>query len=39
MIALTLLDENGDKAPNFLGKVDIPLLTVSVFKISRYILL
>ncbi|XP_034089486.1 multiple C2 and transmembrane domain-containing protein 2 isoform X3 [Gymnodraco acuticeps] len=28
VIELTLLDENGDKAPNFLGKVDIPLLTV-----------
>ncbi|XP_042352093.1 multiple C2 and transmembrane domain-containing protein 2 isoform X2 [Plectropomus leopardus] len=25
---LTVLDENGDKAPNFLGKVAIPLLTV-----------
>lgn len=28
VIELTLLDENGDKAPNFLGKVAIPLLTV-----------
>ncbi|KAK1888400.1 Multiple C2 and transmembrane domain containing protein 2 [Dissostichus eleginoides] len=28
VIVLTLLDENGDKAPNFLGKVDIPLLTI-----------
>ncbi|XP_063763427.1 multiple C2 and transmembrane domain-containing protein 2 isoform X2 [Eleginops maclovinus] len=28
VIGLTVLDENGDKAPNFLGKVDIPLLTV-----------
>ncbi|XP_019118533.2 multiple C2 and transmembrane domain-containing protein 2 isoform X1 [Larimichthys crocea] len=27
-IVLTVLDENGDKAPNFLGKVAIPLLTV-----------
>ncbi|XP_034391397.1 multiple C2 and transmembrane domain-containing protein 2 isoform X3 [Cyclopterus lumpus] len=28
VIEFTLLDENGDKAPNFLGKVAIPLLTV-----------
>ncbi|XP_034735216.1 multiple C2 and transmembrane domain-containing protein 2 isoform X3 [Etheostoma cragini] len=28
VIELTLLDENGDKAPNFLGKLAIPLLTV-----------
>ncbi|XP_061898565.1 multiple C2 and transmembrane domain-containing protein 2 isoform X2 [Entelurus aequoreus] len=28
VIELTILDENGDKAPNFLGKVAIPLLTV-----------
>ncbi|XP_074489122.1 multiple C2 and transmembrane domain-containing protein 2 isoform X2 [Sebastes fasciatus] len=28
VIELTLLDENGDKAPNFLGKEAIPLLTV-----------
>uniref|UniRef100_A0A3Q3W307 C2 domain-containing protein n=1 Tax=Mola mola TaxID=94237 RepID=A0A3Q3W307_MOLML len=28
VIQLTILDENGDKAPNFLGKVAIPLLTV-----------
>ncbi|XP_044049856.1 multiple C2 and transmembrane domain-containing protein 2 isoform X2 [Siniperca chuatsi] len=28
VIELTVLDENGDKAPNFLGKVAIPLLTV-----------
>ncbi|XP_077954030.1 multiple C2 and transmembrane domain-containing protein 2-like isoform X2 [Gasterosteus aculeatus] len=28
VIELTLLDENGDKAPNFLGKVAIPLLAV-----------
>ncbi|XP_029289832.1 multiple C2 and transmembrane domain-containing protein 2 [Cottoperca gobio] len=28
VLELTLLDENGDKAPNFLGKVDISLLTV-----------
>ncbi|XP_068579748.1 multiple C2 and transmembrane domain-containing protein 2-like isoform X2 [Cebidichthys violaceus] len=28
VIELTLLDENGDKAPDFLGKVAIPLLTV-----------
>ncbi|KAG8012627.1 Multiple C2 and transmembrane domain-containing protein 2 [Nibea albiflora] len=27
-VVLTVLDENGDKAPNFLGKVAIPLLTV-----------
>uniref|UniRef100_A0A3Q1AUQ4 C2 domain-containing protein n=1 Tax=Amphiprion ocellaris TaxID=80972 RepID=A0A3Q1AUQ4_AMPOC len=28
VIELTVLDENGDKAPNFLGKVAVPLLTV-----------
>ncbi|KAK2842232.1 hypothetical protein Q5P01_012432 [Channa striata] len=28
VIELTVLDENGDKSPNFLGKVAIPLLTV-----------
>nr|XP_046250607.1 multiple C2 and transmembrane domain-containing protein 2 isoform X2 [Scatophagus argus] len=28
VIELTVLDENGDKAPNFLGKVAIPLLDV-----------
>ncbi|XP_054475457.1 multiple C2 and transmembrane domain-containing protein 2 [Anoplopoma fimbria] len=28
VIEVTLLDENGDKAPNFLGKVAVPLLTV-----------
>lgn len=28
VIELTLFDENGDKAPNILGKVAIPLLTV-----------
>ncbi|KAM8891283.1 multiple C2 and transmembrane domain-containing protein 2 isoform 2-T3 [Spinachia spinachia] len=28
VIELTVLDENGDKAPNFLGKVAIPLLAV-----------
>ncbi|XP_070828090.1 multiple C2 and transmembrane domain-containing protein 2 isoform X2 [Chaetodon trifascialis] len=28
VMELTVLDENGDKAPNFLGKVAIPLLTV-----------
>uniref|UniRef100_H3DPI3 Multiple C2 domains, transmembrane 2a n=1 Tax=Tetraodon nigroviridis TaxID=99883 RepID=H3DPI3_TETNG len=28
VIQLTILDENGDKAPSFLGKVAIPLLTV-----------
>uniref|UniRef100_A0A8D0AHH2 Multiple C2 domains, transmembrane 2a n=1 Tax=Sander lucioperca TaxID=283035 RepID=A0A8D0AHH2_SANLU len=28
VIELTVLDENGDKAPNFLGKLAIPLLTV-----------
>ncbi|XP_068458844.1 multiple C2 and transmembrane domain-containing protein 2 [Clinocottus analis] len=28
VIEFTLLDDNGDKAPNFLGKVAIPLLTV-----------
>ncbi|XP_041651749.1 multiple C2 and transmembrane domain-containing protein 2 [Cheilinus undulatus] len=28
VVELTVLDENGDKAPNFLGKVAIPLLTV-----------
>lgn len=37
VIELTVLDENGDKAPNFLGKVAIPLLTVSLFMISHYI--
>uniref|UniRef100_A0A7N8X5E0 Multiple C2 domains, transmembrane 2a n=1 Tax=Mastacembelus armatus TaxID=205130 RepID=A0A7N8X5E0_9TELE len=28
VIELTVLDENGDKAPNFLGKVTVPLLSV-----------
>ncbi|KAM9816149.1 multiple C2 and transmembrane domain-containing protein 2-like isoform 1-T2 [Syngnathus typhle] len=28
VVELTILDENGDKAPDFLGKVAIPLLTV-----------
>ncbi|XP_028286013.1 multiple C2 and transmembrane domain-containing protein 2 isoform X2 [Parambassis ranga] len=28
VVELTVLDENGDKAPNFLGKVAIPLLSV-----------
>ncbi|XP_056138461.1 multiple C2 and transmembrane domain-containing protein 2 [Lampris incognitus] len=28
VIELTVLDENGDKAPNFLGKVMVPLLSV-----------
>ncbi|XP_019720963.1 multiple C2 and transmembrane domain-containing protein 2 isoform X2 [Hippocampus comes] len=28
VVELTILDENGDKAPGFLGKVAIPLLTV-----------
>uniref|UniRef100_UPI0037E9A0C6 multiple C2 and transmembrane domain-containing protein 2 isoform X2 n=1 Tax=Semicossyphus pulcher TaxID=241346 RepID=UPI0037E9A0C6 len=28
VIELTVFDENGDKAPNFMGKVAIPLLTV-----------
>ncbi|XP_029909758.1 multiple C2 and transmembrane domain-containing protein 2 [Myripristis murdjan] len=28
VIELTVLDENGDRAPNFLGKVAIPLLAV-----------
>ncbi|KAF7670295.1 hypothetical protein LDENG_00018640 [Lucifuga dentata] len=28
VLELTVLDENGDKAPTFLGKVAIPLLTV-----------
>uniref|UniRef100_A0A3Q4N5I8 Multiple C2 domains, transmembrane 2a n=1 Tax=Neolamprologus brichardi TaxID=32507 RepID=A0A3Q4N5I8_NEOBR len=28
VVELTVFDENGDKAPNFLGKVAIPLLTV-----------
>uniref|UniRef100_A0A3B4UEF1 Multiple C2 and transmembrane domain containing 2 n=1 Tax=Seriola dumerili TaxID=41447 RepID=A0A3B4UEF1_SERDU len=28
VIELTVLDENGDKTPNFLGKVAIPLLSV-----------
>lgn len=37
MIELTVLDENGDKAPNFLGKLAIPLLTVSLYMISNYI--
>lgn len=32
VIELTVLDENGDKA-NFLGKVAIPLLTVSLFSL------
>ncbi len=31
VVELTVLDENGDKAPNFLGKVAIPLLPVSLF--------
>lgn len=30
VIELTVLDENGDRSPNLLGKVSIPLLTVSV---------
>lgn len=30
MIKLTVLDDNGDKAPNFLGNVAIPLLNVSL---------
>lgn len=34
MIQLTILDENGDKAPSFLGKVAIPLLTVSIFALK-----
>uniref|UniRef100_A0A3Q0T2W4 Multiple C2 domains, transmembrane 2a n=1 Tax=Amphilophus citrinellus TaxID=61819 RepID=A0A3Q0T2W4_AMPCI len=29
VVELTVFDENGDKTPNFLGKVVIPLLTVS----------
>ncbi|XP_068170218.1 multiple C2 and transmembrane domain-containing protein 2 isoform X2 [Antennarius striatus] len=29
IIELTVLDENGDKTPNFLGKVAVPLLTVN----------
>uniref|UniRef100_A0A8D0AAH1 Multiple C2 domains, transmembrane 2a n=1 Tax=Sander lucioperca TaxID=283035 RepID=A0A8D0AAH1_SANLU len=37
VIELTVLDENGDKAPNFLGKLAIPLLTVSLYMISNYI--
>ncbi|XP_013858988.1 multiple C2 and transmembrane domain-containing protein 2 [Austrofundulus limnaeus] len=28
VLELTVLDENGDRSPNFLGKVAIPLLTV-----------
>lgn len=36
MIQLTVLDENGDKAPSFLGKVAIPLLTVSLFNKSNH---
>ncbi|CAJ1056822.1 multiple C2 and transmembrane domain-containing protein 2 [Xyrichtys novacula] len=28
VVELTVFDENGDKSPNFLGKVAIPLLTV-----------
>uniref|UniRef100_A0A8C7ZGE2 Multiple C2 domains, transmembrane 2a n=1 Tax=Oryzias sinensis TaxID=183150 RepID=A0A8C7ZGE2_9TELE len=28
VVELTVLDENGDKSPNFLGKVAIPLLSV-----------
>lgn len=36
VIQLTILDENGDKAPSFLGKVAIPLLTVSLFNKSSY---
>ncbi|KAM9854245.1 multiple C2 and transmembrane domain-containing protein 2 isoform 2-T2 [Aulostomus maculatus] len=28
VVEVTVLDENGDRAPNFLGKVAIPLLTV-----------
>lgn len=37
VIELTVLDENGDKSPNVLGKVAIPLLSVSVQK--SYILI
>uniref|UniRef100_A0AAQ6IJJ0 C2 domain-containing protein n=1 Tax=Anabas testudineus TaxID=64144 RepID=A0AAQ6IJJ0_ANATE len=29
VVELSVLDENGEKSPNFLGKVAIPLLTVS----------
>lgn len=29
VVKLTVFDDNGDKAPNFLGKVAIPLLSVS----------
>lgn len=29
MIELTVFDDNGDKSPAFLGKVAIPLLSVS----------
>lgn len=32
VVELSVLDENGEKSPNFLGKVAIPLLTVSVKK-------
>lgn len=38
MIELTVLDENGDKSPTFLGKVAIPLLTVSVILLFTLIL-
>lgn len=31
MLEVTVFDENGDKAPSFLGKVAIPLLTVCCF--------
>lgn len=33
VVELTVFDENGDKAPNFLGKVAIPLLTVSLLSL------
>lgn len=36
VIQLTILDENGDKAPGFLGKVAIPLLTVGLFNKSSH---
>lgn len=35
VIKLTVLDDNGDKAPNFLGKVAIPLLNVSMSTVSH----
>ncbi|XP_061534272.1 multiple C2 and transmembrane domain-containing protein 2 isoform X2 [Phycodurus eques] len=38
VVELTILDENGDKAPSFLGKVAIPLLTVqNEQQISLYL--